>query len=283
MIDAHHHLWKYNDRDYAWMSGAMEPLRRDFLVADLSEAIRSGGVSGTVVVQARQTVEETEWLLALAEANDCIRGVVGWVPLVDAGVASHLERFARHPKLKGMRHVLHDEPDDGYMLRSDFNRGVALLKEFRLTYDILICERHLPQTLEFVDRHPNQVFIVDHIAKPRIKDRLLSPWRERIQELAKREHVYCKISGMLTEADWKRWTPEELKPYFDTVLSAFLPARLMFGTDWPVLTLASDYATWAHMFRQAIAELSAMEKERISEGTAVEAYRLQPCEVESKR
>jgi len=283
MIDAHHHLWKYNDRDYTWMSGAMESLRRDFLVADLSEAIRSGGVSGTVVVQARQTVEETEWLLSLAEANDRIRGVVGWVPLVDAGVASHLERFARHSKLRGMRHVLHDEPDDGYMLRADFNLGVALPKEFGLTYDILIFERHLPQTLEFVDCHPNQVFIVDHIAKPRIKDHLLSPWRERIQELAKREHVYCKISGMLTEADWKRWTPEELKPYFDTVLSAFPPARLMFGSDWPVLTLASGYATWAQMFRQAIAELSATERQRISEGTAIEAYRLQPCEVQSKR
>lgn len=205
IIDAHHHLWAYNDRDYVWMNGAMGRLRRDFLPAHAEE---------------------------------------GWVPLVDPGV----------------RHVLHDEPDELYMLRGDFNRGVSLLKDFGLNYDLLIFERHLPQTIQFVDRHPNQTFIVDHIAKPRIKDRAFSPWREGMHELARRANVYCKLSGMVTEADWNAWTIEGLKPYFEIALSAFGPNRLMFGSDWPVLTL--------------IVEHSPHEQARIRGRTAIEAYHL---------
>jgi len=273
-IDAHHHLWKHNDRDYVWMSGEMGKLRRDFLPEHLKQVMSEGGIDGAITVQARQLVEETEWLLDLAGRNDCMRGVVGWVPLVDADVGRLLERFAGHPKLKAVRHVLHDEPDDFYMLREDFNRGIALLKDFGLVYDILIFERHLPQTLEFVDRHPSQVFVVDHIAKPRIKDHIVSPWRENIHELAKRENVYCKVSGMATEADWNAWTADDLRPYFDAVLSAFGPKRLMFGSDWPVLTLAGGYRTWMDTFRSFIAELSADEQESMRRGAAIAAYRL---------
>jgi L-fuconolactonase len=274
-IDAHHHLWEYNDRDYVWMSGEMTVLRRNFLVPDLQEAVRESGVDGTVAVQARQMTEETEWLLDLAGRNDLIRGVVGWVPLVAPDAGRHLQRFAQNSKLKGVRHVLHDEPDDYYMLREDFNRGISLLRSFGLAYDILIFERHLPQTLEFVDRHPGQVFIVDHIAKPRIKAQVLSPWRERIKELAKRENVYCKVSGMVTEADWKSWTADDLRPYFDIVLSAFGPKRLMFGSDWPVLTLAGSYKTWMDTFRSFIAELSVDEQESVRRSAAIAAYRLE--------
>ena len=273
-IDAHHHLWEYNDRDYVWMTGEMTALRRNFLVRELEEVMREAGVDGTVAVQARQTTEETEWLLNLAARNAFIRGVVGWVPLADPDAGKYLERFAQNPKLKAVRHVLHDEPDDSYMLRDDFNRGISLLRSFGLAYDILIFERHLPQTLAFVDRHPGQVFVVDHIAKPRIKARLLSPWRERIQELARRENVYCKVSGMATEADWNAWTADDLRPYFDTVLSAFGPKRLMFGSDWPVLTLAGGYKTWMDTFRSFIAELSADEQESMRRGAAIAAYRL---------
>lgn len=274
MIDAHHHLWKYNDRDYIWMSDEMKALRRDFLVPELQQVMRDSGVRGTIAVQARQTIEETEWLLDLAVNNDFILGVVGWAPLAAGNAAAVLDRFARFPRLKALRHVLHDDPDDFYMLRADFNRGINMLRSSGLAYDILIFERHLPQTLEFVDRHPGQIFVMDHIAKPRIRDGILSPWRDWMEELAKRENVYCKISGMTTEADWKTWTPETLRPYFDVVLHAFGPGRLMFGSDWPVLVVAGGYKNWVDTFRSFIAELSSDEQESICSGTAMTAYRL---------
>ena len=273
-IDAHHHLWKYNQSDYVWMTEGMEVLRRDFLLPELEKVTHEAGIDGTVAVQARQMVEETNWLLELAHRDERIRGVVGWVPLVNEDARRHLERFAGDAKLKGVRHVLHDEPDDLYMLRKDFNRGVSILRDFGLKYDILVFERQLPQTLTFVDRHPNQIFIVDHLAKPRIREGSVSPWREQMQQLAKRMNVYCKVSGMVTEADWKSWTLDGLRRYFDIVSEAFGPKRLMFGSDWPVLTLASSYKTWAETFQGMIAGLSEDEQARMRGGTAVEAYGL---------
>lgn len=274
LIDAHHHLWRYNDRDYVWMSDAMTSLRRDYLIPDIESMMAGAGVEGTVVVQARQSLEETDWLLDLASRHFFLLGVVGWVPLIDAGVAESLDRFAANRKFRAVRHVLHDEPDDFYMLREDFNRGIRLLKSRGLIYDILIFERHLPQTIEFVDLHPEQVFVVDHIAKPRIKEGILSPWRENINELARRENVYCKVSGMATEADWNRWNPEQLRPYFDAALAAFGPKRLMFGSDWPVLLLASGYRRWVETVQSFISDLSPHEQEEIRGGTARRAYRL---------
>lgn len=274
LIDAHHHLWEYNHRDYVWMSGEMTSLRRNFLVPELEAVMHDAGVDGTVVVQARQSTQETEWLLGLAERIPFVLGVVGWVPLCAPGVETELDRFTLRPQLKAVRHVLHDEPDDLYMLRDDFNRGVALLNDRRLAYDILIFERHLTQTIEFVDRHPRQVFVLDHIAKPRIKEGTLSPWKENLHELARRQNVYCKVSGMATEADWKNWNAGQLKPYFDVVLSAFGAHRLMFGSDWPVLTLAGDYNHWVNTFRSFIAELSTDEQESICSRTAKNVYSL---------
>jgi L-fuconolactonase len=273
-IDAHHHLWKYSREQYPWMADNMDVLRRDFLVDDLSKVLQDTGIRGVVTVQARQMVEETEWLLALAECNDFIRGVVGWVPLVEEGIRGRLEKLSRHPKLKAVRHVLHDEPDNFYMLREDFNRGIAHLKDFNLRYDILVFEHHLPQTVEFVDRHPQQVFIVDHIAKPRINDKILTPWRENIIKLARRENVYCKLSGMVTAANWVGWTEKDLRPYFEIVIEAFGPGRLMFGSDWPVVLLASSYQRWVEMVQRAISGLSMDEQARILSDTAKEAYRL---------
>jgi L-fuconolactonase len=273
-IDSHHHLWRYNERDYVWMSDGMSILRRDFLLPEFAEALRQSGIQGVVTIQARQMIEETRWLLSLAQTSAIIRGVVGWVPLAHPSVREQLEKFAQNPRLKGVRHVLHDEPDDDYMLRDDFNRGVGLLEEYGLVYDILIFERHLPQAIRLVDRHPNQVFIVDHIAKPRIGAHLLSPWREKLRELARRENVYCKVSGMVTEADWKDWTLEDLAPYFDVVLSTFGPKRIMFGSDWPVLNLAASYPRWVEMVQRAFAALSEWEQSRIWGETAAEAYRL---------
>lgn len=273
-IDAHHHLWKYIREEYPWMADNMDVIRRDFLPDDLQLVMREARIDGSVVVQARQKVEETAWLLDLAGRNDFMRGVVGWVPLVEPTVHRDLERFAVHPKLKAVRHVLHDEPDDFYMLRNDFSDGIAQLAGFGLAYDVVIFERHLPQTIQFVDRHPNQVFVVDHVAKPRIREHTMSPWREKIHELARRENVYCKLSGMVTEADWQNWTEDHLRPYWEVVLSAFGPQRLMFGSDWPVLIVASSYGRWVDVVRSLISTLSQAEQECIMGSTAIRAYRL---------
>ncbi|MEO7143032.1 MAG: amidohydrolase family protein, partial [Bryobacteraceae bacterium] len=197
-IDTHQHFWKYNAEEYPWISANMCKLRRDFLPSNLADELRAAGIDAAVSVQARQTLEETAWLLELADQHEFLAGVVGWAPLIEAGVEAAIERFASHPKLKGVRHVLQDEPDGDYMLRADFNQGIARLRAHALVYDILIFERHLPQTIQFVDRHPHQIFLLDHIAKPRIKDGSLSPWRSRMMELAKRENVWCKLSGMVT-------------------------------------------------------------------------------------
>ncbi len=274
LIDSHHHLWRYNPRDYDWISDAMRSLRRDFLAEELAKLAFANGVDGTLVVQARQTLEETNWLLDIASSHPLIQGVVGWVPLFAPDLGPVLEKVASHPKLRGLRHMLQDEADHRFMLSGEFNRGIGLLKDHDLVYDILVYARHLPQTVEFVDMHPQQVFVVDHIAKPRIREGLLSPWTEMIRELARRENVYCKISGLLTEADWQGWNVDQLRPYFDAVLSSFGPRRLMFGSDWPVLTLACDYGKWVQTFQSLIADLSLEEQERISCGTVREAYRL---------
>jgi L-fuconolactonase len=273
-IDAHHHLWRYSPEQYPWMSTRMSALRRDFLIEDLNQVTQADGVTGTVVVQASQTVEETEWLSQIAAKSDLIRGVVGWVPLADASVGRVLERVASLPKVKAIRHVLHDEPDDLYMLREDFNHGLSELKKVDLRYDLLIFEKHLPQAIEFVDRHPGQIFILDHIAKPRIRERKISPWRENLRELARRSNVYCKISGMVTEADWGSWTDADLKDYFDVVLDTFDVSRLMFGSDWPVLTVASSYGRWLRSVKLVVAGLSTHEQRRLFHDTAVEAYGL---------
>jgi L-fuconolactonase len=273
-IDAHQHFWKYNPVEYDWIDDAMALIRHDFLPAHLQQEISKAGVDGVVSVQARQIVEETEWLLQLAAENDFIGGVVGWVPLRDPNVGEILKRFAVHPKLRGVRHVLQGEPDDRFMLRGDFNRGIKLLKQFGLAYDILVHERHLPPTIEFVDRHPDQVFVLDHIAKPRIRDNLVEPWRKNIRELARRENVYCKISGMVTEANYKGWTEDQLKPYAETVLEAFGPERLMFGSDWPVCLVACSYPRWHEIVSSFTSQLSGNDRAWIFGKTAIKAYGL---------
>jgi len=274
-IDAHQHFWKYNSAEYDWIDDSMAVIRRDFLTADLRREISQAGVDGVVAVQARQIVEETEWLLRLANENDFIRGVVGWVPLRDPGVGEVLKKLAVNPKLRGIRHVVQTEPDDRFILGSDFNRGIKLLKQFGLTYDILIYERQLPPAIEFVDRHPDQVFVLDHIAKPRIRDNLLEPWRKNIRELARRENVYCKLAGLVTEAHYEQWTEDQLKPYVDTVLEAFGPRRLMFGSDWPVCLVACTYTRWHEIVTRFASRLSANDQAWIFGKTAIKAYGLE--------
>ena len=274
VIDAHHHFWRYDPAEYGWISDAMSVLRRDYLPDDLRRETAAAGVDGVVSVQARQTVDETRWLLELAAQNDFIRGVVGWVPLASDRVADDLDRFADRPKLKAVRHVLQDEADDDYMLRPDFDRGVGLLAGLGLRYDILIYERHLPQAIRLVDRHPTVTFVLDHVAKPRIRDDVISPWRERMIELAKRPNVYCKLSGIATEADHRAWTTKQLRPYMDVALEAFGPRRLMFGSDWPVCLLAVGYHRWVELVREFVSPLSDAERRRVMGETAIEAYGL---------
>ena len=273
-IDAHHHLWRYSKEEYGWISGNMAPIARDFLPQDLQQVLTSSGIQGSVAVQARQSLEETEFLLNLAQEFPIIRGVVGWAPIDSPEFPQVLERFHHFQKLKGLRHVVQDEPDDAFLLRPDFNAGIALFKRYGLVYDILIFERQLPAAISFVDRHPSQVFVLDHIAKPRIRDRVLEPWRTNIRELARRENVYCKLSGMVTEAHWTQWSLPDLLPYFEVVLDAFGPKRLMAGSDWPVCLLAATYQTWFSTLREFISRLSGAEQEMILGGVATEVYSL---------
>lgn len=272
-IDAHHHLWKYSPEGYGWIDDAMTALRRDFLPVDVAEATEAAGVEGTVVVQASQTLEETLWLLDLAEQSELIRGVVGWAPFA-GDLETALEQFEGRAKLKGLRHVVQGEPDENFILREDFNRGIRALEKTRLVYDILIFERHLPQTIEFVDRHPNQKFVLDHVAKPRIREGVLEPWSANMRELARRENVWCKVSGMVTEADWKRWSLEGLRPYLDVVVEAFGSQRLMAGSDWPVCLVASGYKQWFDALEEYFTGFSPQERAAIFAETAERVYRL---------
>ncbi|MBN1181456.1 MAG: amidohydrolase family protein [Bacteroidales bacterium] len=274
IIDTHHHFWHYNTDDFGWINEEMKTIRRDFLPAHLHNEITQAGVDGVISVQARQIEDETRWLLKMARNNEFIKGVVGWLPLVNKNVDHLIAKYAYDKNLKGLRHVVQDEPDDQFILRDDFNKGVSLLKRYNLVYDILIFEKHLPYTIQFVDKHPNQAFVLDHIAKPKIKDNIFSPWKENIIELAKRENVYCKISGMVTEADFKDWSEDQLKPYVDVVIEAFGSKRLMLGSDWPVCLVATEYNKWIDLVKKFIVKLSSDEQERILGKNAVEVYRL---------
>jgi L-fuconolactonase len=273
-IDSHQHYWFYDPKEYPWIYDTMGILKRNYLPEDFEPELRAAGVTGVVPVQAHQSWRETWQLLQFANDSRLIKGVVGWLPLTDADFERKLPVLGEHPKLKGARHNLQDEPDPNYMLRDDFNRGLSELKHFGLSYDILIFERHLQQTAVLVDRHPDQVFILDHIAKPRIVDHELSPWRENLCALAQRPNLYCKLSGMITEADWSSWTEDQLRPYFDVVLEAFGPERLMFGSDWPMCLVAGTYAGWIGVVTNFLSSLSLSEQERIWAGTAREAYKL---------
>ena len=230
-------------------------------------------MDGVVSVQARQVLEETDFLIEQARANDFIKGVVGWVPLADANVAEVLDRYRDESKLKAVRHVVQGE-EPGFLDGAAFNRGIEALTSRGLVYDILILEHQLEEAIRFVDRHPNQAFVLDHIAKPQIKSDLLEPWQANIRTLAKRENVTCKLSGMVTEADFTNWTESQLRPYLDTVLAAFGPERIMFGSDWPVCLVACGYERWHDLIREYIHPLSSDEQNAIMGETASRSYKL---------
>ncbi|WP_166825126.1 amidohydrolase family protein [Thalassoroseus pseudoceratinae] len=274
-IDSHHHFWHYDPQEYGWIGPDMGVLKRDFLPADLKTEMQANGIEGVVSVQARQTVEETDALLAFADDSEWIRGVVGWVPLAAPDVTDVLARFADRPRLKAVRHVVQDEPDDRFLLRDDFNRGIAALKPFGLVYDILIYAKQLPSTIEFVDRHPEQPFVLDHIAKPTIQmAEFDQTWADLLRELAKRPNVSCKFSGVVTEVRDTEWTVETIRPYWDVALESFGPARLMYGSDWPVCLLRSEYDRWVNCVATLASEMSSDEQSNFWAGNAIRAYGL---------
>jgi L-fuconolactonase len=274
IIDVHHHLWRYNPDDYGWMDGSMEILRRDYLPGELEGQLDQCGVAGTVVVQARQKTEETAWLLRLAEEHGFIKAVVGWVDLQSVELNRQLETFAPHPKLAGVRHVIQDEPDDGFMLRPEFLKGIEKLQQYRLSYDLLLFPRHLKRAAQLAGMFPDQWFVLDHIGKPPVRDGTLQPWQDDLAALAACPNVWCKVSGMVTEADHKHWRYEDLVPYLDVVTEAFGTDRIMLGSDWPVCLLAGDYSQVMDVGRRYFSGFGEEERKRIFSGNCKIFYNI---------
>ncbi len=269
-LDAHQHFWRYNPEEYPWIPPG-SPLQRDWLPEDLATVQAPHRFAGSIAVQARQTVAESDWLLGIADADPRIRGVVGWVDLRHPEVDRDLRRLARHPRFVGVRHVVQDESPD-FMLGDEFLRGLRKLPGYGLTYDLLVYPEHLPSAAEVARRIPELRFVLDHIAKPRIRDRRLEPWATLIRELAQLRNVWCKVSGLVTEADLANWRPEDFRPYLDVVIEAFGPERLMFGSDWPVCLLASGYGRVVEVIEGYMAGMDPLTREAIFGGNAARFY-----------
>ena len=273
-IDAHQHFWVYSAREYNWIDDSMAALRRDFLPNHLKSELESNGFHGSVAVQARQTLEETRWLLELAESSPWILGVVGWVDLRSPDVRSQLKELARNPKLVGVRHIVQSEPDDRFLLQPDFLRGISALEEFDLAYDILIYTKHLPVAAEFMQRFPRQRFVLDHLAKPPIKRGDLDLWAQGIRRLAEFPNLFCKLSGLVTEADWQHWKLEQIVPYLDVAFEAFGADRLMVGSDWPVCLVAASYARWIEVVNTYLRGQKPECRDRVLGGNAQRFWQL---------
>lgn len=274
-IDAHQHFWRYTPEEYDWISDDMGAIRRNFYPADLAPLLAAARVDGTVAVQARQLLEETMQLLEHTQRHPFIRGVVGWVPLTDPKITRLLDELRGEKKLKGVRHVLQGEPD-AFMTDPAFNAGLRAVTERGLSYDLLVRAPQLPAAIALVDRHPSLPFVLDHIAKPVISGAPPAEWRRDLAELARRPNVCCKFSGLVTEVPGRSWTPELLWPYFDVVLALFGPDRLMFGSDWPVCLVATEYTRWDRFIESCVTGLAPAERKGILGDTAARFYRLTP-------
>lgn len=273
-IDSHQHFWRYSPDTHNWIGDDMAVLKRDFMPPDLEELLVQNGFEGCVAVQASSSEQETDFLLDLAHQYNFIRGVVGWVDLQSEQLEERLAHYTRFNRLVGMRHLVQDESDDQFLGRPKFLQGVKLLQQYDLTYDMLVYEQQLPATLQFVAQLPDVRLVVDHIAKPKIARQELSPWQENIRSLAKYPNVYCKLSGMVTEADWEQWRPEDITPYLDVVTDAFGIDRLMIGSDWPVCLLAAPYRAVIALVDQYFAGFSSDEKNKIYGQNATDFYQL---------
>ena len=271
IVDAHQHFWRYDPREYAWIDDRMTALKRDFLPMDLAPHLEQAGVDATIAVQTQQTLDETRWLLQLADEHPFIAGVVGWVDLQADGVEAQLDSL-RHPRLSGIRHIVQSEPDDRFLLGAAFGRGIAALGQAGLPYDILIYPRHLPVAADFVARFPSQPFVLDHLAKPEIRSAAIDDWARDLRRLAAAPNVCCKLSGLVTEADWRTWTPAGIEPYLDVAFDAFGPSRLLAGSDWPVCTLAADYSRTMAVVRDYLGRFPSAAREAVLGGNARRVY-----------
>lgn len=273
-IDSHQHFWHYSPATHGWITDEMAVLQRDYLPTDLKKELNANAVSGCVTVQAAQTVQETRFLLDQADKHAFIRGVVGWVDLQNEAVAERLAHWAQHLKFVGVRHIVQSEADEHFLSQPAFLRGVRLLSKFDLTYDLLIHEGQLSAARSFVDQLPDTKLVVDHMAKPKIAAHELSPWKKNIQALAERPNVHCKLSGMVTEANWHGWQPSDMTPYLDVVVEAFGTDRVMVGSDWPVCLLAASYVQVKDIMDRHFASFTAAEQERVYGQNAIDFYQL---------
>ena len=272
-IDSHQHFWKFDPVRHAWIDSSMEKIARDFLPKDLKPLLETNLMDGCIAVQADQSESETQFLLRLAEENSFIKGVVGWVDLSAKDPSKQLEIFSKNPLFKGVRHVLQAEKE-GFMLQDSFLRGISELKNFNLTYDILIYPNQLEEARVLIEKNPDQPFVIDHLAKPYIKKQIIKNWASDIKELAKHKNVYCKLSGMVTEADWNHWQFEDFKKYLAIAFETFGSDRLMFGSDWPVCLLAGSYQHIVKIIDLFIEDLKPEEKNNVMGGNAYNFYNL---------
>jgi L-fuconolactonase len=277
-VDAHHHVWDLSVRDQDWITGPeLQPLRRDFTVTDLAPEARATGADRTVLVQTITVAEETPEFLALADAHHLIAGVVGWTDLTRPDITDELARLRELPGghyLKGIRHQVQGEPDPNWLLRPDVRRGLTAVADAGLVYDLLVLPQQFPAAVEVAASLPQLTFVLDHLGKPPIASGRLEPWATSLRSLAALPNTYCKLSGMVTEADWKTWRTADLHPYADTALDAFGPSRLMFGSDWPVCVLAATYGQVTETAGELTDDLSAAERADVFEGTATRVYGL---------
>lgn len=271
-IDSHQHFWSYEPKEFAWIGDDMAAIRRDFGPQDLKPLLDGHGIDGCIAVQAPQTVDETRWLIQLARQNPWIRGVVGWVDLRSTDVETQLDEFSEG--LVGVRHIVQAEPDPEFLAGEAFNRGVAAVGRRNLAYDILIFPPQLPAATRFVDRHPSVRFVLDHLAKPNIREGSFEPWAADLTELSRRPNVWMKVSGMVTEADWGHWRPDHFRRYMDHALHCFGADRLMFGSDWPVCLVAAQYSDVVGIVEDWASKLSENEQAALFGGNASTAYRL---------
>ena len=274
VIDSHQHFWKYEPVKHSWIDDDMSVIRRDFSPSDLAKVYQENSIDGCVAVQADQTLEETDFLIDLASINNFIKGIVGWVDLRAENIENVLEKYSTDKIVKGFRHVVQVEADHNFLLRPNFTRGISLLEKHNFTYDILVFPHQLGSVLEFVKKFPHQKFVIDHIAKPYIKDGYFEGWATMMTAIGKHENVSCKMSGMVTEADFNIWTPEQIHPYMDTVLEAFGSKRILFGSDWPVCLVAGNYSKIKKLTTDFISQLSQIEQNSIMGNNAIEFYNL---------
>ncbi|HZY80426.1 MAG TPA: amidohydrolase family protein [Cyclobacteriaceae bacterium] len=274
VIDAHQHFWRYSPARHGWITDEMAVIRRDFLPKELEQIYRQGDIDGCVAVQVDQNEAENEFFLAFARLHPFIKGIVGWVDIQDPKIKERLEYYSTERTIKGFRHIVQGESDPNFLLGRDFCRGVGMLNAYNFTYDILVYHYQLVQVEPFISKFPKQKFIIDHIAKPAIAKGEIKQWEKYMRSIAKHENVYCKLSGIVTEADINHWSYEDLAPYLDVVLDCFGPSRLVYGSDWPVCLVAATYEEQFGVVQKAIEKLSPAEKKQILGENAIRFYNL---------